>query len=126
VYLKQFFLEKSDFSDCYLRKANFNKAILWHANFSNADLTDATFVDAKIQGANFSGAKLTQAQVDSVKEGSLTTILPENLHPPETWGHWCDSNRENCFLKKDCAQYLCRNNEDSSSFLKIEADEKNP
>ncbi|MEH2046431.1 pentapeptide repeat-containing protein [Nostoc sp.] len=93
-------LRKANLQGADLRKANLQKAVLLEANLQGTDLTEANLQAAKLWGANLQGAKLwganlqgtdlwgaenlEQQQIEEAKS-DRTTILPENLQPPEHW-----------------------------------------
>ncbi|MEH2015281.1 pentapeptide repeat-containing protein [Nostoc sp.] len=98
-------LQRAKFPGANLQEANFLGANLQGAYLSGANLQGANFWGANLQGSSFSGANLQavnfqtadltgayleetknleQQQIESAK-GDRTTILPENLQPPEHW-----------------------------------------
>ncbi|WP_442946379.1 pentapeptide repeat-containing protein [Nostoc sp. 'Peltigera membranacea cyanobiont' 210A] len=93
-------LRKANLQGAFLWQANLQKAVLLEANLQGTDLTEANLQGAKLWGANLQGAKLwganlqgtdlwgaenlEQQQIEEAK-GDRTTILPENLQPPEHW-----------------------------------------
>ena len=83
-------LSKANLQMASLHQANLQMAFLYQANLqgaylSQANLQGADLTEANLQGAIFRGAKnLEQHQIESAK-GDRTTILPENLQPPEHW-----------------------------------------
>ncbi|MEH2240587.1 pentapeptide repeat-containing protein [Nostoc sp.] len=93
-------LIEANLQGAILIEANLQKAILWKGNLQKADfgeanlqgailieanLQKADFREANLRGVNLKVAKnLEQHQIESAK-GDRTTILPENLQPPEHW-----------------------------------------
>ncbi|MGJ5628910.1 pentapeptide repeat-containing protein [Nostoc sp. CALU 1950] len=88
--LQQADLKVANLEGAYLCGANLQGANFWGANlqsssFSDANLQSANFETADLKGAYLKEAKnLEQHQIESAK-GDRTTILPENLQPPEHW-----------------------------------------
>ncbi|MEH2432706.1 MAG: pentapeptide repeat-containing protein [Nostoc sp.] len=69
----------------YLIEANLQEANLEGANLEGADFDGANLKEAFLIGANLSEAEnLGQEQIEKAI-GDRTTILPENLQPPEHW-----------------------------------------
>ncbi|MEH2420674.1 MAG: pentapeptide repeat-containing protein [Nostoc sp.] len=104
------FLMKANLQEAYLSKANLQRANLSKANLQGANLIEASLqggflIEASLQGAdlskaNLQGAVLWKANLQEaflrgaenlesyqleLAKGDRTTILPENLQPPEHW-----------------------------------------
>ncbi|QMS87858.1 pentapeptide repeat-containing protein [Nostoc edaphicum CCNP1411] len=78
-------LHKAYLSETKLQQANLYKANLQGSFLPGANLHLANLVEANLQKTNLSGVKnLEQHQIELAK-GDRTTILPENLQPPEHW-----------------------------------------
>ncbi|MEH2329768.1 MAG: pentapeptide repeat-containing protein [Nostoc sp.] len=93
-------LRRADLSEANLQKAVFNRANLQKAYLMDANLQEACFEEANLEGADLDGANLEEAFLiganlseaenlgqEQIEEaiGDRTTILPENLQPPEHW-----------------------------------------
>jgi Pentapeptide repeats (8 copies) len=88
-------LWEANLQNAVFKEANLQKASLMDANLQDADLEGADLEGANLDGANLKeafliGANLSEAEnlgQDQIEEaiGDRTTILPENLQPPENW-----------------------------------------
>ncbi|MEH2118391.1 pentapeptide repeat-containing protein [Nostoc sp.] len=93
-------LRRADLWEANLQKAVFNRANLQKAYLMEANLEEACFEEANLEGADLDGANLQEAFLiganlseaenlgqEQIEEaiGDRTTILPENLQPPEHW-----------------------------------------
>ncbi|WP_298910725.1 pentapeptide repeat-containing protein [uncultured Nostoc sp.] len=93
-------LRRADLSEANLQNADFNRANLQKAYLMDANLQGACFEEANLEGADLDGANLEEAFLiganlseaenlgqEQIEEaiGDRTTILPENLQPPEHW-----------------------------------------
>ncbi|MEH2287005.1 pentapeptide repeat-containing protein [Nostoc sp.] len=85
VVLSEANLQKAYLSGSKLQQANLYKANLQGSFLPGANLHLANLIEANLQKTNLSGAKnLEQHQIE-LAIGDRTTILPENLQPPEHW-----------------------------------------
>ncbi|MEH2250099.1 pentapeptide repeat-containing protein [Nostoc sp.] len=78
-------LQKAYLSGTKLQQANLYKANLQGSFLPGANLHLANLAEANLQGTNLSGAKNLESYQIELAKGDRTTILPENLQPPEHW-----------------------------------------
>jgi uncharacterized protein YjbI with pentapeptide repeats len=88
-------LEETILWEADLRGVDLTRANLRGAHLHYAQLEEAVLEDANLEGAHLTFADLrstiglTQEQIDKAI-GDDTTLLPDNLKPPESWGKGSD------------------------------------